>query len=493
MKHFSSMDHIDVHDTEWYHQLFDGSPMYLYPVAEAETRVEERKIPGTEALVRMCFFENGSADWYLDMRDVHRGAQAVIDEAYKNPHLPEDLVAAWKDDEDTFEHFFYSFLEKDLSALSDEELLALFQEYTELFINRLSSSCIIDHFALGTDTILADMLRKEIGDIESESAFTHIFSVATAPIHQSFINEAEIALLRIALDDPHNEAALAEHQQKYFWTNNNYIDAPILSVEHFKKEIENITRSSVPVEEQLKKLEATPERNKKEKEALFAEHTFSSELMALLHVSELFTKWQDDRKKSTFMNIHIGVQILTEMASRRKVDPELTKFMIGREIADWFIHNAISQEDLVERKKKSAFVVTKEGYYIAVGSKVDDLKKQVFAEKSYEEVDDIRGITACTGRAVGTVRVIKSARDAGDIEEGDILVAVMTRPDYIHGMKKAGAIVTNEGGVTCHAAIVSRELGIPCIIGTKVATEVLRDGDTVEVNANHGWVKKVSV
>ena len=56
-------------------------------------------------------------------------------------------------------------------------------------------------------------------------------------------------------------------------------------------------------------------------------------------------------------------------------------------------------------------------------------------------------------------------------------------------MKKASAIVTDEGGVTCHAAIVSRELKIPCIIGTKIATKVLKDGQLVEVNANHGWVK----
>ncbi len=65
----------------------------------------------------------------------------------------------------------------------------------------------------------------------------------------------------------------------------------------------------------------------------------------------------------------------------------------------------------------------------------------------------------------------------------------MTRPDYIAGIKKAAAIITDEGGVTCHAAIVSRELGIPCIIGTKIATKVLKDGDQVDVNANHGIIK----
>jgi len=65
----------------------------------------------------------------------------------------------------------------------------------------------------------------------------------------------------------------------------------------------------------------------------------------------------------------------------------------------------------------------------------------------------------------------------------------MTRPEHIVAMKKAKAIVTNEGGITCHAAIVSRELGIPCIIGTKIATKVLKDGDLVEVDAGQGIVK----
>ena len=75
------------------------------------------------------------------------------------------------------------------------------------------------------------------------------------------------------------------------------------------------------------------------------------------------------------------------------------------------------------------------------------------------------------------------------LEIGDILVSPMTRPELMPAVKRAAAIVTDEGGITCHAAIVSRELGIPCIIGTKNATRILKDGDKVEVDANHGVVK----
>ena len=77
------------------------------------------------------------------------------------------------------------------------------------------------------------------------------------------------------------------------------------------------------------------------------------------------------------------------------------------------------------------------------------------------------------------------------MKKGAVLVTGSTGPEMIIACKKAGAIVTEEGGITSHAAIVSRELGIPCVIGTKIATQVLKDGDLVEVDAYNGMVKKL--
>jgi len=77
----------------------------------------------------------------------------------------------------------------------------------------------------------------------------------------------------------------------------------------------------------------------------------------------------------------------------------------------------------------------------------------------------------------------------GHMNKGDILVASMTSPDFIVAIRKASAIVTDEGGMTCHAAIVSRELKIPCIVATRIATKLLKDNDLVEVDADHGRVK----
>lgn len=79
----------------------------------------------------------------------------------------------------------------------------------------------------------------------------------------------------------------------------------------------------------------------------------------------------------------------------------------------------------------------------------------------------------------------------GKFNDGDVLVTCMTTPDFLSIMKKSAAFVTDEGGITCHAAIVARELKKPCIIGTKIATQVLHDGDEVEVDAEKGIVRVV--
>ncbi|MFH0829453.1 MAG: PEP-utilizing enzyme [Candidatus Kerfeldbacteria bacterium] len=101
----------------------------------------------------------------------------------------------------------------------------------------------------------------------------------------------------------------------------------------------------------------------------------------------------------------------------------------------------------------------------------------------------VKGTPACPGKVHGLVRIVMVPEDCKKIRKGDILVSNMTHTDYLAGMARAGAVVTDEGGISCHAAIISRELNKPCVIGTKIATEVFRDSDRVEVDANHGIVR----
>lgn len=104
-------------------------------------------------------------------------------------------------------------------------------------------------------------------------------------------------------------------------------------------------------------------------------------------------------------------------------------------------------------------------------------------------IDVLNGQIGSRGSVRGKARIVLNVNSNHGFRDGEILVTGMTRPEYVLLMKKAAGVVTDEGGITCHAAIVSRELGIPCVIGTKIATRKLKDGDLVEVDANNGVVK----
>lgn len=111
------------------------------------------------------------------------------------------------------------------------------------------------------------------------------------------------------------------------------------------------------------------------------------------------------------------------------------------------------------------------------------------SEKVKRDIREIRGFPASKGTVKGAVKIVLGSKDFHKVGRGDILVAIMTSVDFIPVMERAAAFVTNEGGITSHASIVAREMQKPCIIGTKIATKVLKDGDRVEVDAKRGVVK----
>ena len=100
----------------------------------------------------------------------------------------------------------------------------------------------------------------------------------------------------------------------------------------------------------------------------------------------------------------------------------------------------------------------------------------------------LRGLGAAPGIGMGTVKVLAGPKEMNKVMKGDVLVTEMTTPDFVPAMKRASAIVTNSGGMTCHAAIVSREMGIPCIVGSKTATTTLKEGQLITVDASRGIV-----
>ena len=186
-------------------------------------------------------------------------------------------------------------------------------------------------------------------------------------------------------------------------------------------------------------------------------------------------------------------KILSKVSGQTQIEQKLMRVLSGEELIDYLRNNKnINLSEL--EKRVIGFVYSKEG--IVLTDNTEQSLKNAFEGLGYEytpkvsiEMKEIRGQSACKGNTKGKGRVIMSKKDIGLLEQGEILVTSMTTPEYLPAMQKSSAFVTDEGGITCHAAIVARELGKPCIIGTKNATQILKNGDMVEVDADTGIVR----
>jgi len=177
---------------------------------------------------------------------------------------------------------------------------------------------------------------------------------------------------------------------------------------------------------------------------------------------------------------------------------EQIMYLTHQEISDWVKGaSKVSKEDLDDRKRiffGDFQPVGKEEYLQSAEAekKIDELGLFHELDAEVGDVTELKGQIAFKGRVSGRVRLIFSREDMSKFKTGEIIVSPMTEPGYIPIMKLASAFVTDEGGMLCHAAIVAREMCKPCVISTKIATKIFKDGDLIEVDAENGIVRKLS-
>ncbi len=179
-----------------------------------------------------------------------------------------------------------------------------------------------------------------------------------------------------------------------------------------------------------------------------------------------------------------------EIARRIGLSLKQVRFMLPEEIQNALLKGKINAQEVYKRTELAIYLTSNGEDVILTGPQAEKLAEEI-QKQDIQMVDEFSGQTGCVGKATGSVKIVIRPEDMDKMEKGDVLVSIATDPDIVSAMKKASAIVTEQGGVTSHAAIVSRELNIPCVIGTKIATKVLKDGDIVEVDANQGLVKVI--
>ncbi len=203
---------------------------------------------------------------------------------------------------------------------------------------------------------------------------------------------------------------------------------------------------------------------------------------------EILSKEVNDQKMQYIKNGQVTKEIAVpaKNISKVKLSDDQIVYMakLSQKLQDHYYYPQDSEWAL--EKGKLYLVQTRPITTIEKTKAVHSTEDKVLSEQTTAPI--LKGISASPGMGTGIVRILKSPKEIDKIKTGDILVAPMTSPDYVPAMKKAAAIVTNEGGMTSHAAIVSREMGIPCVVGTKIGTKVLKDGDVVTVNGTTGEI-----
>ena len=197
---------------------------------------------------------------------------------------------------------------------------------------------------------------------------------------------------------------------------------------------------------------------------------------------------RDDFRRQGIFYIHNS--LFKELAKRTGLSVGEMSYLQEREvIARLEKGTPCNKASISERKK--GFVMMYDAQKKLVCASGDALKGVLanLGLQAEEKIQLLQGAAASKGVAAGPVVIVKGVKDLPSVRKGDVLVAVTTHPDYVPAMQKACAIITEEGGVTSHAAIVARELGIPCVVGTKTATKVLNRGDRVEVDGTHGTIR----
>jgi len=152
---------------------------------------------------------------------------------------------------------------------------------------------------------------------------------------------------------------------------------------------------------------------------------------------------------------------------------------------------AMKLEEHFKKPQDIEFAIKKGEIYIVQTRPITTMEKRI--NKTSKELNGeviLTGIAASPGIAFGKIKILEKLEDLRKIIQGDILVTKMTNPDMVITMQKSAAIVTDEGGMTAHAAIVSREMGIPCIVGTQEATTKLKEGETITVDGYTGKIYK---
>jgi len=372
-----------------------------------------------------------------------------------------------------------------------KDYLKFFKEFTKLYHELMKKNMIFWTFGQTPTEEKINGLLKDHTEEERKDIFITM-STPKEPSYSKIEEEEFEKIVELAktkgIKDKSVKNEIKKFSEKYFWFPYEYVGPDVWDEKRVTERVKQELNSKKEIFKHI-------DISKKQKKCI-KKFNLSKEIIDLFNILQTLTLMQDDRKMyNSHICYYLQGTIIKKLAKLLKIDYKLVRY-----IEEELFKEFMDKNDLEWLKKKleirSRFTVH-ETFDDGKSRFHDGEKGRKFLEKqgvqlnADAQTDTIKGAIAYSGKIKGRVRILKTSSNVKDFKKGDILVTGMTTPDFVPLMKKVGAIVTDEGGITCHAAIVSRELRIPCVIGTKIATKILKDGDEVEVDADNGVVRKI--
>ncbi|MBU1039192.1 hypothetical protein KKC17_03155 [Patescibacteria group bacterium] len=416
----------------------------------------------------------------------------------------------------SFLKFNRELLSQDLKDLTARQLVGLFRKFydkfglmsawsvpfafteygTPLWSNSLLEYINSKKLSVGMSVqevyqLLVDTNKKTFTALEKESLLRLATMVVKSKGLKKVFNQPISQMKKILQSDyPLFYKYLHTHYVSFKWINFGF-EGPVLDEFYFLSVIKDWVFNKKPVEETVKRKKYLASLKSRQNQ-LIKKLNIDKEHQWMLWVVREFSYQKAYRKDVEYHSYYTYDFLLAELARRFGMAVDQAHYLLMPEIKDILLgKKKVNINELNKRMENNFYVVVKGKPKLLVGQSAARFVKLIKKRDKSNNTNNLSGQCACPGKYKGRIKVIKNKSDYTKFKKGDILVSYATNPNMVSLMKMAGAIITDEGGVTCHAAIVSRELGVPCVIGTRFATQVFKDNDLVEVDAVKGTVKKI--
>ncbi|MFA6227031.1 MAG: PEP-utilizing enzyme [Candidatus Paceibacterota bacterium] len=386
----------------------------------------------------------------------------------------------------SFLHTLKPFIANDIS---DADLIDILERYYS-FERNISA----DFWILFNDVehALGKAIRQHLALINvSETEADNILHIISEPIYPNPLEMELISLYKIALlDKDIMEKHLIAHIEEYCYMPMYDINYEPNKPKYYTERLSELLKKDREVlRGELNNLENKYIERRKISDRTLNQYKENEEVFILLNMFVSYSYLKDKKPYIRDKGGYYVKPLFERIAKKIKLTLDQTLFLNESEIKSSILEgkSVISRETLDLRQQNSLYFC--ENDKIIVVTDRDELQLIDNSLHKEETIKELKGTGVAKGNVSGRVSIVLSNSDFLKFKKGDILVSSATRPDFVPLMEKALAIITDEGGLLSHAAIVSRELKKPCIVGTKNATKVLKDGDMVEVDANKGIVK----